>query len=188
MGEFRRSCMIGVFPTNWKHHHYWTVSLFFLSLFLFVFWFSLSLPLQFCSSLILLGFSNALFMVCGLFYFAWFSNFQVVCYFFEFIFFLTSTVAPLTLYIIWFVVWCSDELFNLFFNSLTFPILPCRYIFSLLQWTNVTVLLVITPNPIGLYLFMFSLTLPFLPQLMPICLELSVFFSQLVFPTFVQPN
>jgi hypothetical protein len=58
---------------------------------------------------------------------------------------------------------------SLFFNGLTFAILHFHY-------------------PIGLYLFMFSLTLPFPLQVMPICLELSVFFSQLLFPTSVQPN
>uniref|UniRef100_A0A2N9H1M2 Uncharacterized protein n=2 Tax=Fagus sylvatica TaxID=28930 RepID=A0A2N9H1M2_FAGSY len=58
---------------------------------------------------------------------------------------------------------------SLFFNGLTFAILHCRY-------------------PIVLYLFKFSLTLPFPLQVMPICLELPVFFSQLLFQTSVQPN
>uniref|UniRef100_A0A2N9F788 Uncharacterized protein n=1 Tax=Fagus sylvatica TaxID=28930 RepID=A0A2N9F788_FAGSY len=58
---------------------------------------------------------------------------------------------------------------SLFFNGLTFAILHCRY-------------------PIVLYLYKFSLTLPFTLQVMPIYLELPIFFSQLLFPTSVQPN
>ena len=42
-----------------------------------------------------------------------FSIFQLLCYFFVFQFFFLTPQLPLPLYFIWFVLWCSDELFNL---------------------------------------------------------------------------